>query len=266
MRKRNFDMSQKSSPVFRLAVFSLVGFSSLLAGSTILAANEELRSETQELRSYTTVGLLDQKEIWVASALKKGMPAFPHPYLQRYQAGDKKLSEELSLDAATFEGREVSGIYRMKTPDGKLAIGVLSQWQVEQGDEPILHAIEESKLKGNRQKDWVKLAVAPCVDVLQLEPARAPWSFIVVLITSSIPRPGKPSPSPRTPQLASRFRSKLKGGASFPQARSDFRCRCRSRWRERSARRYQVPASASIVSKWSPATRAPKSFLKALTR
>jgi|GEM_PF-2865387 len=163
-------MSQKSSPVFRLAVFSLVGFSSLLAGSTILAANEELRSETQELRSYTTVGLLDQKEIWVASALKKGMPAFPHPYLQRYQAGDKKLSEELSLDAATFEGREVSGIYRMKTPDGKLAIGVLSQWQVEQGDEPILHAIEESKLKGNRQKDWVKLAVAPCVDVLQLEP------------------------------------------------------------------------------------------------
>ena len=163
-------MSQSKRPVIRLAVVSLVGLSSLLAGSTVLAANEELRSDSQELRSYTTVGLIDQKEIWVASALKKGMPAFPHPFLQRYQGDERKLSEEFALDAATFEGREVSGIYRMKTPDGKSALGVLSQWQVEQGDEPTLHAIEESKLKGNRQKDWIKLAVAPCVDVLQLEP------------------------------------------------------------------------------------------------
>ena len=164
-------MFRNESPFFRLALTSLIGLASLPAVLQVHAETPPgTESETRELRSYTTLGFLDQQEIWVASALKKGTPPFPHPYLQRYRASEHRLSEEFPLDAATFEGREVSGIYRLKTPDGKAAIGVLSQWQVEQGDEPILHAIEESRLKDNGQKDWVKLATAPCVDVLQLEP------------------------------------------------------------------------------------------------
>ena len=127
---------------------------------------------------YTALGGGTNGELWVASAVKGGETRMPKPQLERFASGSKDLEKPIVLNTETFEGREVQAIFTGTTPKGEPALMILSQWSVEQGDQPQLHGIAVSKLASNQQSDWIQLSTAPCTDVEKITLAEKSVSYL----------------------------------------------------------------------------------------
>jgi hypothetical protein len=159
-------------------VSTLIILAASFAGGTAQGFTEApaAAAAAQKETLYTGLGVAGGA-IWVASATKSMADRFPEPRLQRYQSAGKEFEIEWVLEAKIFRGREVRAVVPMKTPQGGAAMGVISQWSVEQGDEPEIHAIELSEAFKKGTQPWVKLSKAPCVDIdsIQVEGSKVSY-------------------------------------------------------------------------------------------
>jgi hypothetical protein len=223
MRNREFDMDVTRRVI---AGFYLLSFALGVPGAAREAwAISQAPASLVKLegeRHYTAVGR-DAASVWVASALKQGAERFPSPRLERFDREKNVLETEIVLDSETFNGREVRGVFSITAPGGQPALAVLSQWSVEQGDEPALHGILLSKVAKNQAQDWVKLSVAPCVDVEKVTLAESSIAYFCSDGYALDPKTRKVVRVPIDPKLRVARELGVKGWNFEKAARQDWK-------------------------------------------